>query len=966
MQRRLTYSIFFVFLLLHSIPAYPDSYRITHYTLADGLPSSQVLSLAEDKLGYLWIGTLGAGLSRFDGKEFFTYTKKHGLPDDFITSIKPDREGNIWIGTLKGITKFDGHTFSRILSDKMSGDDLKIRQIELFNNAIFFVTQSGSAGKISGDIVTWIKTPFLISRIFPESNRTLYFLTKSGILKKMHDQKFAIEIPNDLSINGFMVIGGESLMSTNKGFFRIAENKIIKMYPGITTDPMFVEPGDSVLWTLSDIPKKVRLNGEKIENESLFKNITNVTKYLRDSEGGIWIGTFSNGLWHIVSSEFDKVYENSGSEAPVFPIERLADNSIYLGTNGDGLVKISNDGKIAHIKNADHKRNYVFDLAKTPDGLWIGTYGGLGIYNGKSIEWIADSTGNSIDLVLALELDSANGLWVGRGGSRIDRIRKHRVLKINTEGLNGGNINALKYSSGDSSLYIGSDKGLYVLKCGKIEKIAHLEGIHINSLDIFMDTRLIIGTSGAGLQLLDVGHGPPLVIDEQYGLSSDLVSFVKAEGKAIWVGTSRGINKLEFDDEGVTSIRKYNHLNGFIGVEANSNGYFIDEKIKLFSSSDGVYKFVDLEDKKLPDVELHLREVALFYGEQNARQFSKTLYSQFFQLPLNPQFPSNLNHLTFKFNLVSKVNPDRIKFKTKLDGLESDWSPISNKREVIYSALPPGNYTLRVLALDELARKPVDELDYTFSIKYPFYKTVWFSVSMFALISLIIIALFYLKINQKVKKLAMLERIRNEQSQSLRQEMARDFHDEMGNHLAKVVSYVDVLKVNPNSVDSGKILAKIEQSVKFINLGTRDFIWSINPQHNNSGSLFFYLRDFSERLFKNSSIAFKSFYELREEWNISHKSVREIILIFKEALTNVLKHSNARTVTFSLFKEDSSIQFILRDDGIGFLSEKTTRSGGIVNIQYRANKINARLSIDSNPGKGTQINLALDITNHKP
>lgn len=110
---------------------------------------------------------------------------------------------------------------------------------------------------------------------------------------------------------------------------------------------------------------------------------------------------------------------------------------------------------------------------------------------------------------------------------------------------------------------------------------------------------------------------------------------------------------------------------------------------------------------------------------------------------------------------------------------------------------------------------------------------------------------------------------------------------------------------------------------------------------------------------------FKSFYDLGGEWKISYKSSREIILIFKEALTNSMKHSKARNVSFSLLRRDDLILFALHDDGIGFLQNDQRSSGGLTNIEYRAQKIKGQLLISTTPDQGTQIELAFDISNFK-
>jgi len=81
------------------------------YSLDEGLPQSEVFSLIQDKKGNLWMGTNGGGISRFNGKEFFSYNKTHGLADNNIRSLLQDTKDNLWIGTSIGISSFNGVSF---------------------------------------------------------------------------------------------------------------------------------------------------------------------------------------------------------------------------------------------------------------------------------------------------------------------------------------------------------------------------------------------------------------------------------------------------------------------------------------------------------------------------------------------------------------------------------------------------------------------------------------------------------------------------------------------------------------------------------------------------------------------------------------------------------------------------------------------------------------------------------------
>src|SRR5258708_12088562 len=111
---------FFSFLLVSQ--AFAQQFSMRNYKAVDGLPQSQVNAMVEDQNGYLWIGTCGGGLARFDGREFKVYTTLDGLLSNTINSMQIDAHQNIWIVHPRGLTKFDGFRFKTIQSpnQKMS------------------------------------------------------------------------------------------------------------------------------------------------------------------------------------------------------------------------------------------------------------------------------------------------------------------------------------------------------------------------------------------------------------------------------------------------------------------------------------------------------------------------------------------------------------------------------------------------------------------------------------------------------------------------------------------------------------------------------------------------------------------------------------------------------------------------------------------------------------------------------
>jgi signal transduction histidine kinase len=197
----------------------------------------------------------------------------------------------------------------------------------------------------------------------------------------------------------------------------------------------------------------------------------------------------------------------------------------------------------------------------------------------------------------------------------------------------------------------------------------------------------------------------------------------------------------------------------------------------------------------------------------------------------------------------------------------------------------------------------------------------------------------------------------------LRSNIARDFHDTMGNKLASISSLSQMLymKSNLSQDDIKKEVLKINTLSNEVYGGTKDFIWALNIHRNNLFEVYFYIRDFGEKLFESSEIDFISYPidEIYEQEEISITSCSQLILIMKEAMTNALVHSNAQSVHLNLSKKENSICFEFSDDGIGFNLTDLKRINGLDNIQTRAKEIGLKLEILSELNRGTKVNILL-------
>ncbi len=327
--------------------------------------------------------------------------------------------------------------------------------------------------------------------------------------------------------------------------------------------------------------------------------------------------------------------------------------------------------------------------------------------------------------------------------------------------------------------------------------------------------------------------------------------------------------------------------------------------------------------------------------------------------PVNPILPSGKNRLTFHFSNESLTNPTPGYYKYKMEGHEDFWAQASGQNIVSYTNLQPGRYIFKVVSLNHNAEWSEVPLTYAFIIESPFYHSNTFIIILITIIIALILLIIYLRVNYKVDKAMALEKIKQEENAKLRKEIGRDFHDDMGNRLARIINFVGLAKLNKDEVDT--TLNKVEEAAKDLLTGTKDFIWALDPINDNVNNLFAHVRDFGDWFFRDSGISFVAINNTKEDQLLPFGHGRQINLILKESLTNCFKHAKADQVILKFEQKDSNLFFEVRDNGIGIsVKNPEANEGGISNIMYRAKRIGGIIRISDSKGKGTKIELILE------
>lgn len=221
------------------------------------------------------------------------------------------------------------------------------------------------------------------------------------------------------------------------------------------------------------------------------------------------------------------------------------------------------------------------------------------------------------------------------------------------------------------------------------------------------------------------------------------------------------------------------------------------------------------------------------------------------------------------------------------------------------------------------------------------------SIGGLALLTLLSVLLFN---NFRVRNKLRLQNIRNR--------IASDLHDDIGSTLNSISVYSEVAKQKSPTVINE--LEQIGDASRKIIDAMSDIVWTINTRNDSFEQIILRLRSLTYNLLraKNIEHTFRADESLNN-MKLSMEARRNFYLIFKEALNNLVKYSNASRASISLTHENKFITLHIRDYGIGFDTKQLSTGNGLLNMKSRAEEMKAELKIESEPGNGTNVELKL-------
>ena len=319
-------------------------------------------------------------------------------------------------------------------------------------------------------------------------------------------------------------------------------------------------------------------------------------------------------------------------------------------------------------------------------------------------------------------------------------------------------------------------------------------------------------------------------------------------------------------------------------------------------------------------------------------------------LAAGAEYAYHENSCAVSFIGLSFKNEKAVRYRYRLRGLEDEWQGPIAEQTARFAALSPGAYTFEVLALNAagVASAPVS---FTFTILPPYWQRWWF----IALGLIVLSGILYATHVVRLDRLLEIEKIRSR--------IATDLHDDIGAGLTHIglLSQVALQKKNArtreeDASDLGNAMERVGNIARELSAAMSDVVWSVNPQHDSMMALQSRLRTFAGEVCEAKGIALHiEVAEALAAVKLHPEIRRNLLLIAKEALHNVVKYSGSASFSVKFAVQHDKILMDIIDAGNGFEVAQTKNGNGLANMRMRAEKLGGKFEVVSELGKGTRI-----------
>ncbi|MEO6184101.1 MAG: two-component regulator propeller domain-containing protein [Verrucomicrobiota bacterium] len=938
----------------------------------DGLPHNNIHGVAQAADGFLWVGTR-RGLVRFDGTHFVPAWSADGLElaDASIWRMFAAENGSVLAAFENGGVAVGKNGDFR--STRSGNAIYSQRAFHLCADklgSLWTVSLSGQVERISGGVVQSMGTPGTGGAgpptLVADSDGTVWLASKGtvGYFRGDEFMRVADDLPPPLFIaparaGGIWLATAERLCRAGR---KQAVIEIARM-PWATAESNvrdMLEDRSGALWLGTSRKGLIRFGGGRFQAVATSHN--NILCLAEDRVGNLWVGTQGGGLNRVRPRQFKVLDTRRGlPNDSVFSFAEDTTGRLWIATQDGGLCYSSN----SVITVVGEARNWPpLCLAADPrGGIWIGTQkNGLVRWENGQVKFVTREAGLQIELLNCLLVDRAGRTWAGSMLEGLFCVDADQVKNFTTkDGLSGNGVRSLAEDQ-HGAIWIGTDEGgLARFNNGTFEKFTHEHwpGDGARALLATVDDAIWIGTVGRGL--VRFKHGKFTQVNSAQGLPDDSIQELMLDDAGwLWCGASRGLFRVKLSelnaaaDGQIKFVPTFSHARSDGLSEFQFNGEF---QPAAFRTLAGRFWFASVKGAVTfqPDALPQNREPPNIVIESVLRNGT----------PLNPAGESLLEagvrRLEFKFVAPDFAAPERVRYRYKLEDADVDWGPVSAEALAVYTNVPPGHHRFRVIACSGDGVWNESGASLAFAVAPFFWQTWWFPLVAIAIgVLLLTGAVRWVALRRLQKHVAVLEA--EHALEKERGRIAQDIHDELGANLTSIGWLADLGRkhqAQPVAVagDLDKIAATARQSLSAMDA----IVWALNPQNDSSENFANYVAHFANEFFQPTRIRCR--LDIPADLPVQPMSTEarhHLFLAVKEALHNVVQHSEATEVWVRLADTANELRISISDNGRGLPVEMTQPGhDGLANIRHRLEALSGTLRLESSHGNGTSLKFSV-------
>ncbi len=683
------------------------------------LAGNRIRALHVDRQGVLWIGHTQGAVSRFDGRGFTAYGRRHGFPQGPVLAIAEDLEGDLWFGAKGGLARRLGGTRAQLLRGEAFAtyterDGLPGRVVLSLtvsgDGVLWAGTSAGLARRADGVFTVVEDVPGVaVYSLLEDPDGTLWLNCAQGLMRRYEGHWQTVVASPHILAGHRLALGHEGqLWYTAYGsarLYRLSNNdrraplpvagELVELpRPALA---LFVDR-EGTLWAGTQSMGLLRLERQQVTRWTTEHGLTHpeLRTVTSDGEGGLWVASgcemplsrWAAGVFH--------THPMVGDLGCVGSFLRDRRGDLWIGTGGD-LVRLQGGTVIARHALVDSRERVINAIFEDREGrLWIGFHGfGLARFERGKVRFYTRADGLVSDNVHFLAEDREGVLWIGTGHGlsrfAIGRPAGGELFENLTrdDGLPPGVVRAI-HPDDDGTLWIGTyGGGLGRLRDGRLTRITMRDGLYDNVITrILEDERGNLWMLGnRGLSFVHREQLNAFADGRQESVSS--VSFGRAEGMTEGSGGRQPAGWRTEDGK-----MWFPTVDGLAMIDAGN--FRINPVAPLVM----IERVLAGRRELVP-----APEVALDAGERD---------------------------LEIHYAASSFAAPEKVRFRYRMDGYDSDWLDAGARRTAYYTNLSPGSYSFRVAAANHHGVWNDEGASIRIHVPPPTWRT-WWAYALYAL-----------------------------------------------------------------------------------------------------------------------------------------------------------------------------------------------------------------------------------------